>query len=153
MKTLKTISKSLMVVAVVAFAMCLTSCKKKPAEDIAGTYTGSVKQTVASSDTTYTGLSVTLTATSDDVVTIEWPSIGVGRMAASALSIPNVKVTKESKGSYTLEEADVDVTTEKGTNYKGKVKGSVKDDVLSIDLTVTPGAMPMSINYLFESTK
>ncbi|MBQ9417615.1 MAG: calycin-like domain-containing protein [Bacteroidales bacterium] len=117
------------------------------ASAVVGSYEGTLIQSVGTSVDTVSA-TITLTKESASTVKVQIPAYGEGRMAMSAFGIEGVAVAK-SNNDYTLTKESYSVTPA-STEYKGSLSGTVKGGKLALDYTVTPGAMPMAINFNFS---
>lgn len=130
-------------------ALCTMACSDDdtqenaviPAQEIAGTYTGTLSVGVGSQTMNPTEnykvvaeaeqngtVKVTLAATDEE-----------GGMSFPEISLSGIQVSK-TDGMYTLAETPIDVTVE-GIAWVGNLSGMVKDKQLNLDYTCTPGAM------------
>lgn len=126
---------------------------------IAGVYTGKQVQTVTMGGTqmdagTYEDFSYTITATSDDEVSITIPQhnmSGQASMVIPEMTVSGVRVSL-SNGVYTL--ARTENTQQVGAmGFKTTLQGTVEGNVLKLETASTPGSMPVPIIASFTGTK
>ncbi len=149
----------MMAVAVAMFAF--TGCKKdndSAGEDIAlgyyveGDYNGLVSYSVMGEMMNEVESVVTLAKDVDNTISITLPSIGEGMLSIPEISLSEVVISTTDKVVFTIEETEINTTIET-TNYVGTVKGVVDGDNLTLDYSIKPGAMPMSIDFAFTGEK
>lgn len=68
------------------------------------------------------------------------------------ISLSEVVISTTDKVVFTIEETEINTTID-STNYVGTLNGVVDGDNLSLEYSVKPGAMPMSIDYVFTGEK
>lgn len=144
-----------------ALGLCaLTSCssdeKDEPdtpaARSIAGSYTGDMDCTVMNSTDKMENVTYTVTATSDDAVSITIPSFGNPPMQLPEITVENVKVSG-NKGAYTIDELTTSGTLSNGKAYKITIAGTATDSNLKLNANLVYGNMPMPMILSFDGTK
>ena len=155
MKKFKTMMA--MMLALVSMCVAFSSCSSDDgnstpaAKEIAGTYTGSLDMTVQGNTTTTEAQTLKIEAVDDATVKVTLPEYGSGHMAMPALEIPDVKVTG-SDGAYAFAQESYSININ-GKAYTGALQGTFKGNTLTVNYTVKPGAMPMSIIFKFVSNR
>lgn len=162
MKKIQTLFASMMMsVALIASCSMLTSCGdddepsnggKPAAEEVAGTYTGSLTTTVMGESDTVDGYSLKITKTSDNTVSIETPANGQPPMALPSITVENVKVSKDANGNYSFAEISANGTIGE-KKYSITLAGTGKSNQVTVNYAVQYGNMPMSINFTFDGKK
>lgn len=147
MRTGKTLMLGLMAFCAIAFSSCK---KEKPAEEIEGSYKGTIVMSVSGTEQGSVDTTIVLTAVNEEQVKILIPAMGEGRMSVPDITINNVNVSEASDNLYNLAETAVEFTNNDIT-WKGSIKGNVNNNVLNLEYTLQPGAMPMSIDFVFTS--
>ena len=157
-------SKILCVCTLAALTFITTSCKKdddnnkvesKPvAQAIAKTYDGSVTMSVSGQEQGTYNVSITIAADGENTAKITLPAAGSGMMALMECEVTGVNVTKDGD-SYTLikDNYSTTLTKDDGTTitYTGSINGTVgADKKLAMTYSIKPGAMPMSIDFVFS---
>ena len=141
----------LMAGLVVVGLIGLSACKKeKPAEEVAGSYKGTLVMSVSGKEQARSEATVVLTAENEEQVTIFIPAMGEGKMSAPELTLKAIPVKKSSDKQYELSESAVDVTVN-SVQWKGSIKGSVNSSRLALEYTLQPGSMPMPIQFVFNT--
>ena len=131
--------------------VCLFSCKKeKPAEDVAGSYQGTLVMSVSGAQQGSFDTTIVLQADNDEKVSILFPAIGEGRMSVPEFRVKGVQVNEASDNKYTLSETAIEFTSNEVT-WAGKVSGKVTNNKLHLDYSLQPGAMPMTIDFAFDT--
>ncbi len=155
----KTTSIVMMAIAVAMFI--LTGCKKdndSAGEDIAlgyyveGDYNGLVSYSVMGQMMNEIDAVVTLEKDVDNTISITLPEIVEGMLSIPEISLSEVVISTTDKVVFTIEETEINTTID-STNYVGTLNGVVDGDNLSLEYSVKPGAMPMSIDYAFTGEK
>lgn len=148
-------------------ALCMLACNEKDlkpvADNVAGTYIGTLDMQVGGNSAGTSELTVILTKTSESTVSLsiinkEAPS---GGMTISRLEIGEITVTDAGNSVCTLykpipEKGFTAVDTGSDNKIVWTFKsfsGSVKEGVLNLDMVAQPGAMPMPITMAFEGSK
>ena len=139
--------------AMMAAVLCLAACSDdeetvKPSEAVAGNYQGTITMSVASTSYDPTEATIQITAVSDNTVTIVLPSAGSGAMALPSLTVSGAVVSTTDDVTYTISETAINQD-----KYVGSLTGTIKNGKADIDYSVTPGAMPMAINFDFTGEK
>ncbi len=148
---LKTFYKSLFVVFSLVLGLCLTNCTSKPADEIAGTYSGTLTKSVEGLSIGEVVAEVNINKISDDKVTVIIPALSNGdEMALPALTIADVVVSTKKTGGYKLAKTPINITTEDFI-ITGSIEGTVIDKKLTLTGAIKPGAMPMNIDINFVS--
>lgn len=146
MKTLRIMFVGLLV----AGAAMMTGCKKdKPAEEVEGSYKGTLVMSVSGKEQGRQEATMTLKAENEEKATLVIPAMGEGKMSAPEITVNGIQVTKNTDKNYTLEETQVEFKSGE-TTWKGSLKGEVKDKKLGLEYQLTPGSMPMSIQFVFN---
>ena len=130
------------------------------ASRIAGVYTGGLSGKVMTVDVSFDDVyDVQIIDEKDadnDEVTVVLPECSFSNAAMPALmTIPAVSVTdvdversKSDSNTYLLEEDSFEVAVG-GVVYKGSVSGRINGTKAVLNYTLTPGNMPMPINFTF----
>lgn len=156
MKKFKTMMA--MMLALVSMCVAFSSCSSDDdpvavaaAKEIAGTYTGSLDMTVMGEASTYDNLTMKIEAVDDATVKVTLPACGEGMMALPALEVPAVKVSGYafSQGSY----AGTITVNGAEKNYTVTLRGTLRDNTLTVNYTVQYGKMPMQMIAKFVCTK
>ena len=143
----------------VAMSTMFVGCKKndeKEAEKtptdsyVAKTYQGTVVMSVGSSTYDPTNAEVILKGNGNNSVNITLPAVSGGMSQLPALTVKNVGVSTSDYKHFTLAETPIEQTVN-DVHYSGKVSGSVADGNLTLNYSVKPGEMPMSINFVFTT--
>ena len=158
-------TKTILVMVMTIFILGLASCNKDknkntptptPAPDIAaevaGTYNGMLTYSVAGTAYDPVETNVTVAKTSENTVSITFPQIGEGMMTIREITVPGITVSTDDHVVYTFSETEINQTVGT-TNYVGTLNGEVNGDNITLDWTVTPGAMPMPIVFNFVGKK
>lgn len=148
--------------AMMAIALCAVSCsddddKKEdiviPAQEIAGTYNGTLSLSVSGTDQGSSDSQVKITAEDGGTVQVLLVGgAGEGAMSLPDITLPGVEVQTSDNVTYTLPESAIDVTVG-SVKYTGSLQGTVKDEKANLVFTLKPGAMPMAITATFIGTK
>ncbi len=141
--------------ALVALATLFTSCKKeeeKASTDsyVASTYKGSVVMSVGGTNYDPFDAEIKLEGNGKNAVKLTLPEVSSGMSTIPALTVGNISVTTSDYKRFILSETSFDQTVN-DTKYSGKVSGTVNDGKLTLNYSVKPGAMPMSINFVFTT--
>ncbi len=136
--------------------LCMASCEKNDepeinlAQDIAGVYNGQLTLSVGSTAMDPVENSkVTIKHQENGKAEVTLAGFGEGAMSFQDIVIKDVVVTKGGNDTYSLV-GDIDAMSGT-TNVTGKVEGTViKGGKANITFTLKPGAMPMSINAVFN---
>ena len=137
-------------------AITFTFTEEEPgaAASVAGDYEGNMVMSVAGTGYDPVSATVTLVRESAGSVAVTLPAVGEGRMAINGFSIEGVSVVEDGtvyrlvKEEYTASVARA--SGEGSIEYTGSLSGTVVDGKLTLEYSVTPGAMPMSINFSFS---
>ncbi len=125
---------------------------------VAGTYHGTLAAKVMTVDCSFDGeydLVIRSEKESDDA-TVVLPACtftmpgNPNPQTIHELTVSGVDVEKAT-GAYLLEDDDFNLTVE-GVAYSGRLEGTVKGSDVTLNYTVTPGKMPMPINFTFTGT-
>lgn len=140
--------------AMMAVALCMTACSDddetvvSPAQAVEGSYAGSVTMSVMGTDYGSSEATVRITRLTDATVSIVLPEAGEGSMALPSITVTGAVVSTADDVTYTIAETAINQD-----KYVGSLTGTVKNGKAEIDYSVTPGAMPMSINFEFSGSK
>ena len=146
--------------AMMAIALCAVACsdddnKKEdtviPAQEVAGTYNGTLSLSVSGNDQGTSDSQVKITAEEGGTVQVLLVA-GEGMMSLPDIAIPGIKVHTSDNVTYILPESAVDVTVG-SVKYTGSLQGTIKDEKADLIFTLKPGAMPMAITATFVGTK
>lgn len=157
-----------MILVMALFAACSSDDDKDEgfvdggAADIVGTYSGSLAGKVGSVDISFDGkydLVLSRQKDDDDEVTVVLPACsfenpGMPNLEAiPAVAVPDVEVeySTTDAGVYTFEEDNYEVVIN-GVTYKGRINGKIAGANIQVNYTMTPGRMPMPINFTFTGT-
>ena len=124
--------------------------KEKPAEDVSGTYQGTLTMSVSGTQQGSYDTTIVLQADNDEKVSILFPAIGEGRMSVPEFRVKGVQVNEVSDSKYTLSETAIEFTDD-DVKWAGKVSGNVTGNKLHLDYSLQPGAMPMTIDFAFDT--
>lgn len=156
MKKFKTMMA--MMLALVSMCVAFSSCSSDDdpvavpaAKEIAGTYTGSLDMTVNGKTSTTDAQTFKIEAVDDATIKVILPECGSGHMTIPALELPAAKITG-SNGAYAFALESFTVTLN-GKVYTGTLQGTFKDNTLTVNYTIQPKGMPMSIIFKFVSKK
>lgn len=142
------ISKNVFVAAVAAFVMSTVGCTKDVAENIAGTYDGTVTMSVrGETQGDPTEAKVIIASESENTVSITLPQMGEGRVSIPSFTVTGVAVAENGK-VYNIEKENISVTVE-SLQITGSLTGNVKNGKLNMSYSLKPGAMPMNIDFTF----
>lgn len=143
-----------MLATIVACALAFASCSKtKTAEEVAGSYNGTQHITVNGSQVINDQSAVVhIVETDDDKVTIFLPSLKYNSFEIATMTIENIRVSEKDDDDYILENKTFSQTVA-GVNIAGNISGTVKNNLLSITYSLTPGSMPMTIDCTFVGFK
>lgn len=142
--------------------------KKGEIESLTGTYSGSLGATVAvpgsstvdcNIDGTYEVIVETEPKENDEVVVV-LPSCSytTSQMQTAqtipAITVREVEVDREGHDAqtYYIEEDDFTVAVD-GVTYTGQLHGIIRGSSINLTYSLTPGSMPMPINFTFNGTK
>lgn len=136
----------------------LTSCSENDdepavgaAKQIAGTYVGDITCSVLNMELKYESLAVKLVATDDATVVVTIPSFGGnGHNTLPSFDVPAVKVSGDN-GIYEIATTDFSGTNDAGQFYSGMLHGTVVDGILTLEISLHIGAMPMPMTCKFIS--
>ena len=124
-----------------------------PAFVVSGTYTGTLVYSVGTNEyDPVNDVVVKLVKADDAKVNVVLPEMGSGMMAIPSVELNDIDVTTSDNVTYTLAETEFSVTANSIT-YEGTISGTYTSDVLTLDYSMKPGAMPMNINFRFEGNK
>ncbi len=142
--------------AMTAFTSCSDDDDNTPAapaaKQIEGTYTSSMTCSVMGSEDTFDDMTFTLTATDDATIDMTVPSFGNPPMQVPGFTITDMKVTG-TDGTYTIAPTTFEGTTDTGRTYSGQATGTYTDDILTVNFSLTYGAMPMPMICTFTAPK
>lgn len=153
-------------IALMAFPL-FTSCSKDDDDDstpvaevVSGTYTGDVY--MALSDTTYKGVTITISRKGDQEVAIssDFSSLEIKGLNVSE----NNGVYTFTKGANFFEKIAMSMGGKPGSEYSSdnstgkqlndaEAEGTVTNKKLVFTFGGKPGAMPMAVSYAFEGNK
>ena len=130
--------------AMMAIALCAVACsdddnKKEdtviPAQEVAGTYNGTLSLSVSGNDQGTSDSQVKITAEEGGTVQVLLVgSAGEGMMSLPDIAIPGIKVQTSDNVTYTFPESAIDVTV--GTvKYTGRTDPSTHSGTIYIDAT------------------
>lgn len=125
-----------------------------------GTYSGSLNAKVMTSDFPMEGefqLSIVSQKDNSEEVTVVLPQCSFTPPGSPMTQvIPSISVADvdiEASGSgYTIKEDNFMVVLDDVT-YTGSINGTISGNVAKINYSMTPGKMPMQINFTFNGTK
>lgn len=141
-----------MMVIVLCAVACSDDDKEEevatPAQEIAGTYTGSIVMSVESTAYDPSDATIKLSAEESGTLMIVLPEAGSGAMVVPEITLKGVKVSTTDHVTYTIAEAEINEGI-----YVGKLAGTVKGNQAAITYSITPGAMPVSISFAFTGSK
>ena len=142
-------------------ALCVVACSDDdkqedvvtPAQEVAGTYNGTLSLSVSGNDQGMSDSQVKITAEEGGTVQV----LLVGGAGERAMSLPDiavsgVKVQTSDNVTYSFPESAIDVTVG-STKYTGSLQGTVEDEKANLVFELKPGAMPMAITATFVGTK
>lgn len=136
--------------AVVAMlGLTMVGCSKDYADKVTGSYEGTMKMSVQSTDYPSVDATVVIKSEDENLVSITIPAMGEGRMAMPELTIGGVSVSKDGK-TYNLSKEEINITVEE-IAWTGTLSGSVESEKLTLTTSLKPGAMPMSIDLTFTT--
>lgn len=156
--------------AVIVGATALSSCdddeddpKNYGASKIAGTYNGTISAKVMTFDCNIEGTYDVVIRNDnrfEDEVTVVIPACSYtndnmpGVQTIPELTIIEVDVdrTGHDADKYILEEDDFSVKVD-GVTYTGYIYGTVDGSSINLEYQITPGKMPMPINFTFAGTR
>lgn len=132
------------------------------ASKIAGTYNGTLTAKVMTIDCNFEGtydLQILRERGTDDDVTVVLPACSFSTPGMqTAQSIPTLTVTDvdverslTDVNIFTIEDDDFTVVMD-NVIYSGKIRGKVEGSNISVNYTLTPGSMPMPINFTFAGS-
>lgn len=157
MKRLKTIFATavLSVGLIAGVSSCSDKNEDEPAvpaaKEIAGTYEGDMICSVMGQESTFEGMTYTVTAEDDTNVTVSVSSFGNPPMQVPGFSIEGVKVSG-TDGTYTLAATNFSGDAN-GKAFSGVLKGSYAEKELTVEFTLNYGAMPMPMICTFTAPK
>lgn len=147
--------------AIMGIALCAAACSDDdnkeetviPAQEIAGTYNGTLSLSVLGKNQGTSDSQVKITAEEGGTVQVLLVGgAGEGMMTLPDIPIPGVEVQSSDNVTYTFLESAIDVAV--GTvKYTGSLQGTIKDEKADLIFTLKPGAMPMDITATFAGTK
>lgn len=148
--------------AVVLFgglAMGISSCSdnndepaQPAAKSIEGTYTGDMTVSVAGSESVFEDIDFNVVATDDASVDITVDSFGNPPMQIPEFTITGV-VVSGTDGIYALAPTEFRGTTADGRAFSGTTRGAYENGILSVDVSLQYGAMPMPLICSFSAPK
>ncbi|KWW29710.1 MAG: hypothetical protein AUK63_1310 [bacterium P3] len=157
------VTKLFLMAAVAALALATTGCTKDDDENtvaaqntalaVAGTYDGTLAMSVQGQEMGSNDVQIVITAESANTVTVTLPEISFGHSPIPALAVSGVSISTSDAGSYRLAKDGFDLTVNNVNYVGGELTGTTDGGTLSMTYSVTPGAMPMSIECSFEGTK
>lgn len=158
--------KTILMMAIVA--LCSVACSEDDdvmpvADSVVGTYNGTLDMSVSGKNVGFSDLSVVLTKTSDETVTLAIVNeeVATGGMSISRIEIDGITVTDTGNSTYTLSKVVPETgftATDTGSanqtvwTFKS-FSGSVKGGKLDLNMVGKPGAMPMPITMEFAGSK
>ena len=155
--------KSFLLMALMA--LFVTSCSDDDevvnyAMEVAGTYAGENAISVGGMPMDPYAASFKIEGQADGKATVVLPGtvfqMGPGReMKLSDVTLKDVEVISNGENNgYTLKHAAFSQKVD-GTNYTNNIglTGTIKDNKLTVDYDLQPGAMPMAIVFKFVGTK
>jgi len=156
-------SYSFLIMALAIAMFVLTSCNKEknkeesPAvtdltEYVVGLYDGELTYSVSGTPFDTTDCQVRLTKEGDNTVSVVLPSVGEGMFGIPEITLSGVVINTTDNVVFNIEETEIN-TTIGTTNYVGQLEGVVNGSKLTLDYSLTPGAMPMSIDFIFVGEK
>lgn len=166
---MKKFCKFLMIAAVALFGSAvLASCgdddDDRPNGDhavkVAGTYNGPLSAKVMNIDCVIEGTYdvVVQKQDEDDVIVVlpacSYSTPNMPRVESiPSLTVRDVDVDREGHDAetYFIEEDDFSVVVD-GVTYIGEIHGIVKGSKINLEYSVTPGKMPMPINFTFTGS-
>lgn len=122
---------------------------------VAGKYTGIMSYGV--SEMSEVEASVELKAQGDDKISIVLPAIGEGMMSLPEITLKDIAVDRIDHAEVPTDQrlfiiAETEINQTVGTtNYTGTLGGNVDNGKLTLNYSLKPGAMPMSITFKFVS--
>lgn len=119
---------------------------------VKGSYSGEVSYSVAGANYDPFAASVTLKKGTGNSVTIVLPPVGEGMMSIPEMTVDNVEMTTTDYVVFNIAETEVEQTLN-GVNFVGTLKGNVNGKTLTLNYSLKPGAMPMSIDFTFVGEK
>lgn len=169
---MKRIWNAVMVMTLIAIGgFAMTSCDKDDddnftdggASKIAGTYSGTLDATVMATPCDFDGtyeMELAKQDGNDDEVTVTLPECTYKNeympngYVIPSVTVADVDVERSSTDSnvYILGDKEFD-TTVNDMKITGKIqRGKVTGSKIELTYTITPGTMPMSINFTFSGT-
>lgn len=142
--------------AMMAIALCVVACSDDdkeeevitPAQQVAGSYEGSLVMSVGSTAYDPSDATFKFSAETNGTLTLVLPGSGSGAMAMPEITLKDVKVATTDNITYTIGETEINED-----KYVGKLSGTIKDNKATITYSITPGAMPFPINFEFIGSK
>jgi len=147
--------KFILMMAVVLFMAACSDDEEEiiptPAQEIAGTYTGTSEMAVmGASQGTVEDHKITMKPQPNGKIEMTISAFGEGAMAFTEdIVITDVEITKKD-GIYTLKKDKID-TMSGERKVTGDLEATIKDGKANIAYNLIPGAMPMPINIVFTS--
>lgn len=151
-------SKLAAAIAALVVSLALVSCEgesKQPqkgaAEAVAGTYVSTITCKIMGQELSYDDITFTLTPKDESTIEVSFSEFGNAPMSIPSLTIPDVSVSGEA-GSYEIETKEFE-GTHSGKLYAGAIGGGMADGVLTIDMSIKMGSMPMALVCKFVANK
>ena len=122
------------------------------AKSIEGTYTGDMTVSVAGSESVFEDINFKVVAADEAAVDITVDSFGNPPMQIPEFTITGVAVSG-SDGTYALALPEFQGTTADGRSFSGTTRGAYENGILSVDISLQYGAMPMPLICSFSAPK
>jgi hypothetical protein len=156
MKNFKSIFATMLacVCVTLGFASCSSDSDDElpAAQAVAGSYHNDMTCTVMGSESTFEDLTFVVKTVDESHVTVVVPSFGSGSMLLPSFEVTPVVVTG-SEEACVLAETDFSGTTDSGMAYSGTLAGTYENGTLNLNMSLKPGAMPMSLICTFSAPK
>lgn len=156
MKKFKSILMAMMaLIALVGFTSCSNDdepSQTPAAKSVAGIYKGDMTCSVMGQESTFEGMTFTVTAVDDATISVAISSFGEPPMQVPAITIDGVKVSG-SDGTYALASTDFGGDLANGKTYSGTLEGGYTSDKITIRFNLNYGAMPMPMICSFTAPK
>ncbi len=116
---------------------------------VAGSYPGKVTMTVGANAYDPVEATIKVTVDDDDDVKITLPAMGEGQMSIPEILVEDVSVKSTDYKTFTIPAKEIEQTVG-GVNFTGTLSGTLADGKLTLNYSLQPGSMPMSITFAFN---
>lgn len=115
---------------------------------VAGKYSGNLVMSVSGQEYGNKEVSITLKGQADNKASFVLPAMGEGQMSIPEITVTDINVTTSDYQTFSIPSQNITFTAA-GVSYTGTIEGNEAQGSLHLKYSLKPGAMPMSIDFVF----